>query len=274
MTQLTLALHTQPALPVDLRGFDWAAAARLGEAELSRRPLWLGRETVPLGEIFTVTRCTGDVTRWVVDGDASRIDGLGCAWREGELRITGAAGDYLGAGMSGGRIVCEGAAGHFTACEMAGGRLEVQGDVGDFAAGARPGAMDGMRGGQLVIHGHAGQRLADRMRRGTVWVHGGAGDFAASRLVAGTVAIAGAVGAHPAWGMRRGTLVLCRAQPALGAGFAATQHDFATAWGLIRRSLAQAGGAFAGLADDARLPRRHAGDAGVDGRGEVLMPQG
>lgn len=270
MTQLTLALRQPLPMPLDLRGFDWLAAAQLGEAELARRPLWQGREAVPLGDIFTVTRCTGDETRWVIEGDASRIDGLGCAWREGELRIAGPAGDYLGAGMFGGHIVCEGAAGHFAACEMAGGRLEVLGAVGDFAAGARPGSMDGMRGGQLVIRGGAGQRLADRMRRGTVWVHGDAGDFAASRLVAGTVAIAGAVGAHPAWGMRRGTLVLCTAQPSLGAGFAATRHDYATAWGLIARSLATAGGAFARLSGGP-LPRRHAGDAGVDGRGEVLI---
>lgn len=270
MTQLTLSLRSPPPLPVDLRGFDWAAAALLPEPEFSRLPLWQGRETVAWGEFFLVTRCTSDVTRWVFEGDTRCFDGLGCAWREGELRIAGPAGDYLGAGMSGGTVVCEGPAGHFAGCEMAGGRLVVRGSVGDFAAGARPGAMEGMRGGAFEIHGSAGQRLADRMRRGTVWVHGDAGDFAASRLVAGTLAVAGRLGAHPAWGMRRGTLVSCTAQPALGPGFAATRHDFSTAWGLLARSLRAAGGAFEGLSS-ADLPRRWAGDLAVDGRGEVLV---
>lgn len=269
MTQLTLALRAAPALPLDLRHLDWPALASQSQDEVSRLRLWLGREPISLGEVFTVTRRTGDGTQVVIEGDANRLDGLGCAWRAGELRIAGAAGDYLGAGMCGGSVVCEGPAGALAGCEMAGGRLEVHGNVGDFAAGALPGSMDGMRGGEFIIRGSAGGRLADRMRRGMVWVHGDAGDFAAARMVAGNLAIAGRVGLHPAWGMRRGTLLLCTARPVLADTFVPTRHDFGAAWALIARAFARGGAAFAVAG---ALPLRWVGDRAVDGRGEVLLP--
>lgn len=272
MSRRTLRLHTPPPLPLDLRALGWAQLASRADDELSRQPVWQGRTRAQLGEFFTVTTQAADgPAAVVVEGDAGRIDALGCAWREGELRITGAAGDYLGAGMTGGRIVCEGRAGALAGCEMAGGRLEVHGDVGDFAAGALPGSMDGMRGGELVVRGSAGQRLADRMRRGMVWVHGDAGDFAASRMVAGNLAIGGRVGEHLAWGMRRGTVLLCSASPVLADTFVATRHDFAAAWALMARAFAAEGGPFAGT-DAGSWPLRWVGDRSVDGRGEVLMP--
>jgi formylmethanofuran dehydrogenase subunit C len=151
---------------------------------------------------------------------------------------------------------------------MAGGRIRIEGNCGDFAAASLPGSMDGMRGGSLTILGNVGERLADRMRRGTVLVCGNTGDYAASRMVAGTLALAGSCGAHLAYGMRRGTVLCLGDHPEPSSTFAATSHDIGVYWALLRRHLAQAGGAFADL--PAAAPRRYVGDIAADGKGELL----
>ena len=265
-----LRLRVQPALRLELAGLTPLAVAGESAAELARRPLWHGNETVALGELFDVEPIADEDATLVFEGNLSRCDGIGRELDGGRIRVEGDVGDYLGAGMRGGEIGVSGSAGMLAACEMAGGRLEVAGNVGDYAASALPGDMDGMRGGLFIVRGDAGARFGDRMRRGTALVFGAAGDFLASRLVAGTIAVAGEVGAHCGYGMRRGTLIFAGPQPEPPPGFVATGHDIEVIWTLLARSLAPHGGPFAALA--ARRPRRLVGDLAADGKGEWLLP--
>lgn len=270
-TRLHLRLREAPPLRASLDGIvpDQAADA----ADVAHRALWLGNQTIELGELFDVSTQTLDgdaVPELVIEGDCHRIDGIGRGMNGGMLRIEGDVGDYLGAGMLAGEIVVSGSAGDLAACEMQGGRVDIAHNLGDFAASTLPGSMDGMRGGTLVVRGNVGARCADRMRRGTLILHGDAGEFLASRMVAGTVALAGKAGAHCGYGMRRGTLVFAGTAPAAPPTFVATHQDIVVFWTLLRRSLAYHGGRFAAL--PGRAPRRLVGDLAAGGKGEWLLP--
>jgi formylmethanofuran dehydrogenase subunit C len=270
MSTTTLRIKTTLDTRVDGSNLQPAALAALSLDDVARVELRAGNEMLALGDLFDVTREDGEGPALVIEGDARRIDRLGANLTEGRLIVNGAAGDYAGLRMTGGELRIAGDAGRFAGCEMSGGRLAVTGSAGDFAAGALPGDMEGMTGGTLTIHGNAGARLADRMRRGLVLVGGDAGDFAASRIVAGTVCVAGRVGAHYGYGMRRGTLLLLREPERLPPTFTGGGHGFEVFWSLFVRSLGAQIAPFCAL-DPRVLPRRHAGDLAVDGRGELLI---
>lgn len=269
---MRLRLRQAPALRVDLRDLSPAGLAPLPVADVAGLPLWHGSERIAVGDLFDVHVHAhddgGGGPALVVEGDLRRFDWLGWRMEAGVLRVEGDVGDYLGCGLRGGVITVSGNAGDFAGAAQAGGDITIVGHAGDFVAAALPGDMEGMHGGRLLVGGHAGDRLGDRMRRGTVVVMGNAGAFAGSRMVAGTLAIGGACGPHPAWGMRRGTVVLATAALAPAPTFVPVESDIAVFWQLLSRSLARAGGPFAGL--PARQPLRIVGDLAVDGKGEVL----
>ena len=266
-----LRLRQPPALRVDLRGLLPTGLAALDAAGVAQQRVWHGNETLALGDLFDIKPgVAGDAPQLQVEGDLSRMDGLGWGLEAGLIVVEGAAGHHLGTQMSGGEIRVSGDAGDLAGCEMSGGRLAIAGDVGDYAASPLPGSMDGMRGGVLVVQGRAGARFADRMRRGTAVVHGDVGDFCASRLVAGTVALGGRCGAHPGYGMRRGSLVFAGAAPeAMPLTFVPTRHDLRVFWALLARDVRVHGGAFADLAQ--RQPQRYVGDLAAGGQGEWLV---
>lgn len=267
-----LQLRQAPPLRLDARALLPGALAALAVPAIEALPLRQGRDTVALGEFFTVRRDEADspVPELHLEGDCSRLDQLGWGLDHGLLHVHCRAGHAAGGTMRGGRLQIDGDAGDLAGVAMAGGWLEIAGNCGDFAAAALPGEMDGMHGGTLVVRGHAGARLADRMRRGRVVVHGDAGDWLAARMVAGTVALGGRCGAHPACGMRRGSLVFAGDAPAaLPPTFVPVAADVAVAWQLLARDLARHGGRFTAL--PGRAPQRLAGDLAVQGQGELLM---
>lgn len=271
MTRTTLRLRHQPALPVDARSLLPAPLAARSVAEIEALPLAQGRATLPLAELFDVSRTETDGPPELhVEGDCARVDHLGWTMAQGTLHVHGPAGDHAGGGLSGGRLTIDGDAGDMAGISMRGGWLEIAGSCGDLAASALPGDMDGMRGGTLVVRGDAGVRLGDRMRRGTVVVFGDAGDHLASRMVAGTIALAGRCGAHPAVGMRRGSIVFAGTAPEPGITFVPVHSNADVFWQLLARDLARFGGVFGGLAQ--RRVVRLAGDLAVQGKGELLMP--
>jgi formylmethanofuran dehydrogenase subunit C len=153
--------------------------------DVARHPLPLGRESVPLAELFEIAGGPGP--RLVVES-APRLDLLGAGMQSGELVIAGDAGDDLGAGMCGGII-------------------RVSGSAGDCVGG--PGATRdrGMTGGEIVIAGDAGNYAGLRMRRGLIAVAGACGASPCYRMIAGTVVIGRGPADHPGLEMRRGTIV-------------------------------------------------------------------
>ena len=74
-TRLHLRLRQPPALRVSLD--DIVPETGADATEVARRPLWLGREAVELGELFDVSAqaLAGDATpELVIEGDCRRID--------------------------------------------------------------------------------------------------------------------------------------------------------------------------------------------------------
>jgi formylmethanofuran dehydrogenase subunit C len=286
MTTTTLRIKAAPGFRVDGSRLQPAALAAQSAADIAHLLLPAGNEVCAVGDLFDIARSQeSDATpaRLIIEGDAHWLDRIGANLAEGRIHLTGNAGDYAALCMSGGTLQIDGNAGAFAGAEMSGGQLTIAGDCGDFAAGALPGDMEGMTGGLLAVQGNAGARLADRMRRGCVLVAGNAGDFAAARMVAGTIGIAGQPGANYAYGMRRGTLLLLHEPPRIPPTFAAGGRGYDVFWALFvrtlaaqRDTLAAAFGSevsfapFLTLAASA-LPRRHAGDLAVDGRGELLI---
>jgi formylmethanofuran dehydrogenase subunit C len=126
-----------------------------------------------------------------------------------------------------------------------------------------------MTGGEIVIRGSAGADAAARARRGLVVVAGNAGRHTARAMIAGTLLVLGRTGAEPGRASKRGTIIAvggievpitywhaCTFQP--------PHVRLLVTYLRQRYRLAiddrVAGGAY----------RRHCGEAGTHGRGEIL----
>lgn len=204
---LKLTFRAQTHLPVSLCGLtpDWARNERLRGIE--RWQAQLGRDPVPLAELFAVS---GDPADGEIEltGHMPNVHSIGAGMAEGVVRVEGNVGRHGGAEMRGGQLVVNGSAGDWLGREMHGGRIQVRGAAGDFAGGAPAGAEGGMAGGEIFIDGSAGMEIGRAMRRGLIVVGGAAGDSIGLSLLAGTILVFGPSGPRPGIGMRRGTIGL------------------------------------------------------------------
>lgn len=176
------------------------------EAEIAALPVRIGAETGTLGDIFSIE--PGLTEEVILEGDLSRIDGIGRAMGHGRLTVLGDAGDHLGAFLRGGEILVRGSVGEYAGAQMQGGLIRIRGDAGDRAGALYPGRTKGVDGGVMLIEGRAGGELGAGMRRGLIAVRGDAGDSAGARMAGGTIFIFGTPGAQTGIGNRRGTIVV------------------------------------------------------------------
>jgi formylmethanofuran dehydrogenase subunit C len=199
---LTLTLRRPPEAPLeaDVLTPDRLAAA----ADIARLPVWHGRERTTLGEFFAVSGAGDDVR---LEGDLSRVRGVGAGMTAGRLVVAGDVGMHAGAGMRGGELHVEGDVGDWAGAGMRGGTLVVRGSAGDHLGGVFAGDRAGMRGGEILVHGDAGTHAGAGLRRGVIAVAGRVGEAAGLRMLAGTIVALGALGPRPAAGMRRGSIV-------------------------------------------------------------------
>jgi formylmethanofuran dehydrogenase subunit C len=266
MSALTLSLKSLPAGRLDLSPLLPALAAG-GLSGLSELPLQLATQKIALGDLFALKG--SDISQVVLEGDLSRVDGIGAAMQSGSLTIDGNAGAYLGTGMQGGEINVHGHAGHFVGVAMRKGSIHIKGNAGDYLGGILPGAMQGMAGGQIVVQGNVGERCGDRMRRGAILIGGKVGDYAGSRMLAGTIAAFGGAGKHAGYGMRRGTLMI-RGNIDIDATFADCGEHVLPITNLLFRSWGKLGSPFGDAVGQATPVHRFIGDRGADGKGEIL----
>ncbi len=175
---------TSGIAPVDGSPLRPDTLGRLDRADLAAVTLPVGRERVPLGELFNIEGEPGDT---LTLRDPPPLDHLGAQMESGELIIHGDAGDDLGASMSGGRIV-------------------VHGHCGERIGGPSPTGRRGMTGGEIIIFGDAGACAGYRMRRGLISIAGRAGKLPGYRMIAGTLAL-GVAAPDAGIGMKRGTIV-------------------------------------------------------------------
>jgi formylmethanofuran dehydrogenase subunit C len=253
--------------PDRLIGLDRAAVAAIELSCANRR--------ATVADFFDVSG--EDAADLRIEGACARLDRIGAGMTQGRITVAGDSGDYLGLGMAGGRIEVEGSCGSHAACEMRNGFIRIGGDAGDFVGAALVGSPAGMRGGTVLVGGNAGDRAGDRMRRGMLLVEGDAGAYCASRMLAGTIAVLGQVGSYPGFAMRRGTLLARKFSGGLLSSFndcGAYELAFLRLLFKEWRRLPGPFGQFGQLADAPIRVRRHMGDRGNAGKGEILLWDG
>jgi formylmethanofuran dehydrogenase subunit C len=204
---LHLTYKAESSIPVDAEGLVPERVCGRSLGEIERQSLLHGNRRVPLAELFNVS---GDADDGQLDleGDLSRVHGIGAGLSGGTIRVHGSAGRHVGSRMTAGRIEVRGDAGDWLGSEMQGGEIHVLGDAGDAVGAALPGAVKGMAGGVIAVEGDAGHQLGSGMRRGLIAVAGKAGDMLGVNMLAGTILTMAGCGAHPGANMRRGTIVL------------------------------------------------------------------
>jgi formylmethanofuran dehydrogenase subunit C len=202
---LTLTLREAPGAPVRVETLAADRIAGLSAAEIERLELWHGNRRATVRDLFAVAGGGTDDVR--VEGDLSRVSGLGAGMAGGRLTIAGPAGSHVGARMRGGEIVVEGDTGDFAGAGMRGGRLVVRGSAGWRIGGAYAGSRAGMRGGEILVHGDAGEEAGAGLRRGLIAVAGRTAGAAGLNALAGTIVALGPLGPHAGAGMRRASVV-------------------------------------------------------------------
>ena len=245
---VTLKLRASLDGLLEIEGVTGDRFAALRESEISALPALMGSRAGKLGDFFDVHGERAADVR--IEGDLSRMHRLAAGMTGGSVRVTGNVGDEAGLAMSG-------------------GVLQIDGNAGDRLGAASAGASKGMSGGEIVVSGSAGAEAAARARRGLVVVMGNLGDDAARAMVAGTLVVFGRTGARAGRGSKRGSIV------ALGGIAVPETYWLACTYQpphvrLILTSLRRRYGL---KVEDRMLDgqfRRHCGDAGNPGRGEIL----
>jgi formylmethanofuran dehydrogenase subunit C len=245
---VTLSLRAPLDGVLEVEGVTGDRFAALGEREIAALPVVMRSRAATLGEFFGVRGGRSADVR--IEGDLSRVH-------------------RLGAGMTGGRVHVAGDAGDDAGLAMSGGVLWIDGNAGDRLGAALPGASKGMSGGEIVVRGSAGADAGARARRGLVVVCGDAGVDAARAMIAGTLVVFGRTGPRPGRGSKRGSIV------ALGGIEVPDTYWLACTYQppYVRLLLTYLRRQHGLTIDDRLLDgryRRHCGDAGNPGRGEIL----
>ncbi len=207
MTGVTLTLRTNPDFHLDASAIG-GSLAQQPIAEILQLPLPViaGKAALMVQDIFDALPRTDN--RVVIQGELSRLHGIGNRWSSGALLVEGDVGDGFASRMSGGDVHLHGNAGNKTAQQMRGGILQVRGNVGDDLGCPLHGRRSGFSGGTLQVVGNVGQYAGYRMRRGTLIIQGDCGPYLGCDMVAGTLVATGCVGSGLGVGMHRGTMIV------------------------------------------------------------------
>lgn len=263
-----LTLRAPVAGGFEVQGVTADGLAGRSEREIATLPAWVGRQRVPLGDLFHVRSAPVPLVH--VEGDLGAVDGLGEGQTAGRLVIDGSAGARTAAQMLGGEVEVRGRVGHDAGLAMGGGTLLVHGQAGDRLGAAEPGTSSGMRGGTIQVLGSAGTDAGAALRRGLVVIGGDLGAQAGRQMRAGTLVAFGRIAGGAGWGNRRGSIVALG-----GLDVPSTYREACTFEPVFLRLL------LVGLARAGRLPvtqsmidgryRRFCGDLLPPGKGEILQ---
>jgi formylmethanofuran dehydrogenase subunit C len=264
---VTLSLRAPVHGDLEVDGVTADRIAGLAEREIATLPVRLGARKAELGDFFSVRGERSDRVR--VEGSTAQIHGLAAGSAGGEVVIEGNAGHRVAAGMTGGSVDVRGNVEDEAGSAMSGGTLRVRGNAGGRLGAAIPGASIGMTGGEIVVGGSAGADAAARARRGLLVIAGNAGRHAGRAMIAGTLIVVGRTGAEPGRASKRGTII------AVGGIEVPVTYWHACTFRPphVRLALTYLRRRYR-LAIDDRVAggvyRRYCGDAGDQGRGEIL----
>jgi formylmethanofuran dehydrogenase subunit C len=241
-------------------------------AAIAQRPIPVGNQTAPLGEIFSISGNASDgVIR--IEGELRNVSRIGMRLESGRIEIDGDAGHHIGAQMNGGEVIVRGSVANWAGAEMRGGLLSIQGNAGDWLGAAYPGSRLGMREGAILVSGRAGNDVGSGMRRGFIAVQGALGHTPARNMIAGSVFAFDSVGCWPGVGMKRGTLACFGAgvhDSTLGASFVPSGVDCPVFLAIYLQQLVEWGFDVPRSATKCRMARYN-GDIAEGGQGEVLL---
>lgn len=263
-----LVLKGRPPAPVEASNLVPEAVAGRSESEIAALPVDAGTERLTFGDLFTIT--PGLTQDLVLEGDLSRVHGIGRDMGQGRLLVRGNVGDHLGAFMRGGVIEVEGDAGEFAGAQMSGGTLHIHGNAGDRAGAAYPGRLKGMNRGAILIDGRAGEELGAGMRRGLIAVRGDAGGFTGARMTSGTIFVFGRPGAQTGVGNRRGSIVVLGGVDEMPPSYVPSCSYSPTFLNCFYKQFREWGWDLPEGVEFG-LYRRHMGDMNVNGKGEILV---
>ncbi|MHA1377071.1 MAG: formylmethanofuran dehydrogenase subunit C [Candidatus Helarchaeota archaeon] len=166
--------------------------------EIKKLPVWRGNTEKTLGEIFDVKGSKADdpaQLKIIIDGDVSKVKGIGKKMTAGEIVINGNAGMHTGDLLNGGKITVNGNVDHFCGLEMKKGELVVNGNAGNYFIAADRGNWRGMTGGKVIINGDVGSEMAAwvRGKKTRIEINGNVKEFAAVHMHGGVLTINGNV---------------------------------------------------------------------------------
>lgn len=230
----------------------------------------VGRDIVPIGDLFTVAGTPGDEI--TLAGDFSAFTGIGAGLTRGRVVVEGDVGLAAGSLMGGGRLEIAGNAGARAGEGMTAGLLVVRGSAGDDLGCPHPGTTRGVNQGVILVEGSAGARAGRRMRRGLIAIGGDAGPLAGTEMLAGTLVVAGRAGEGVGTWMRRGTIVLGQGPRPDAAAFADSGSGRFSFWSLYDEALRAASVSIPAAWRSGRF-RRFVGDRSGGGLGEILLPE-
>jgi formylmethanofuran dehydrogenase subunit C len=183
---LTAVLKSPLGRSADFGEVFPAGWSRLSATDLAQRPVYLGEQTVSLGDLFEIRGTPAGRIRF--EGDLGAAVRFGAGLAEGEVTVDGDVGADAGSGMSGGALV-------------------IGGNLGPRAGAALPGFKRGMTGGELIVRGSAAAEAGASMRRGLLAIGRAAGERTGLSMIAGTIIVFGAAGPDTGLWSKRGSVV-------------------------------------------------------------------
>lgn len=211
MKEITLVLRKTPALSLEAETINPDSFAGKKIGEIRELEVQHGNKKLPLGEFFRVGgahAAEAEELRIILEGDLSRVKGIGYGMKNGEILIKGNAGMYVGAKMRGGRILVEGDASSFAGQQMRGGELIIKGDAGNYLGSSYRGDWRGMRGGVIIVEGSAGSENGEFMMGGKIHIKGDCGPFAGLHMKKGLIIIEGSTPGRVGAQMLGGNIVV------------------------------------------------------------------
>ncbi len=263
----TLTILTQPQAPLEAEAIAPDHFAGKSAADIAKLPAMHGNEPAALGDFFRVEGAGSEEI--ILNGDMSRVKGIGAGMTRGRVVLNGDAGMHLGAAMRGGEIHALGNAGDWAGAEMSGGKIHIRGDAGHGLGGAYRGSRLGMNRGLILVEGAAGNEAGALMRRGLIAIAGDAGDFTGAFMTAGTIVVFGKMGIRAGAGLLRGSIVAFQPAELLPT----YRYDclYRPAFlNLVLQQLKREGLAIEGRYEAGGF-RRYSGDFNRLGKGEILI---
>jgi formylmethanofuran dehydrogenase subunit C len=212
MTEINLTLKKEPEIPLEADAISPDHFSGKSLDEIKELDLYIGNETVKLGEFFEVEGDSGDADelKITIDGNLSQVKRIGQEMSTGEIEINGDVGMHVGNQMTGGKITVNGDADDWAGAMLEGGELIIKGNTGHYTGAAYRGFWKGMKDGVIKVEGKVGNEAmlwARNSKGADQWPTlycGEAGTFLGIHNHGGTIVVDGDVerccGADQAWG--------------------------------------------------------------------------